>query len=68
MTNVRHLALIDEARASVHRAIAALSAGATEELVLAELGAARGALEAIVGSRAPDDLLRHVFSRFCIGK
>ena len=45
-----------------------LDAGATEELVLAGLSDARAALEAITGVRAPDDLLRHIFSRFCIGK
>jgi tRNA modification GTPase len=68
MSNVRHLALADEARASVRRAQAALASGATEELVLAELTAARSALEMIVGRRAPDDLLHHIFGRFCIGK
>jgi len=68
MSNVRHVALADEARASVQRAQAALVSGATEELVLAELTAARSALEAIVGRRAPDDLLHHIFGRFCIGK
>jgi tRNA modification GTPase len=68
MSNVRHLALADEARASVRRAEAALASGATEELVLAELTAARSALEMIVGRRAPDDLLHHIFGRFCIGK
>jgi tRNA modification GTPase len=68
MSNVRHLSLVDEARASVARARTALSDGATEEVVLAELGGARASLEAIVGRRTPDDLLRHIFGRFCIGK
>lgn len=68
ITNVRHLGLVDEARASVGRAMNVVADGATEELVLAELAAARTALEAIVGRRAPDDLLRHIFGRFCIGK
>jgi tRNA modification GTPase len=68
MSNVRHLALVDQARGSVARARMALAEGATEELVLAELGTAREALESIVGRRTPDDLLRHIFGRFCIGK
>ncbi|MCC7042384.1 MAG: tRNA uridine-5-carboxymethylaminomethyl(34) synthesis GTPase MnmE [Acidobacteria bacterium] len=68
MSNVRHLALVDQARGSVARATMALVEGATEELVLAELGTAREALESIVGRRTPDDLLRHIFGRFCIGK
>jgi tRNA modification GTPase len=68
MSNVRHLALVDQACESVARARMALVEGATEELVLAELGTARDALESIVGRRTPDDLLRHIFGRFCIGK
>lgn len=68
MSNVRHLALADEARAAIRRAASAAASGATEELVLAELTAARTALEMIVGRRAPDDLLHHIFGRFCIGK
>jgi tRNA modification GTPase len=68
MSNVRHLALVDRARQSVARALMALADGATEELVLADLGIAREALESIVGRRTPDDLLRHIFGRFCIGK
>jgi tRNA modification GTPase len=68
ITNVRHLAIVDDARAALERATAALAAGTTEELVLVDLNAARRALEEIAGRRTPDDLLRHVFSRFCVGK
>jgi tRNA modification GTPase len=68
MSNVRHLALVDRAREATARARMALAEGATEELVLAELGTAREALESVVGRRTPDDLLRHIFGRFCIGK
>ncbi len=68
ITNVRHLSLVDDARAALDRGMAALAAGATEELVLVDLNAARRALEEIAGRRTPDDLLRHVFSRFCVGK
>ena len=68
ITNERHLALVETARAAVDRAQQALGAGATEEMVVAELAAAREALEAVTGRRAPDDLLHHVFARFCVGK
>jgi tRNA modification GTPase len=68
ISNVRHLALVDDARAAVARGRAALDAGATEELVLAELSAARQALEAITGRRTADDLLEHIFATFCVGK
>ncbi len=68
ISNVRHIALAESARASVHRGVEALRAGATEELALAELGAARQSLEEITGQRCAEDVLRHVFSRFCVGK
>ena len=68
ISNVRHLALVDTARTAVERGEQALAAGATEELVLVELAAARHALEEITGRRTPDDLLEHIFSSFCVGK
>jgi tRNA modification GTPase len=68
ITNIRHLTLIEEARDAVRGALHALRAGATEELVLTDLARARDALEQVTGRRAPDDLLRHIFTRFCIGK
>jgi tRNA modification GTPase len=68
VTNLRHVAQLEAALAAVERAAQELGAGATEELVLAGLADARDALEAITGVRAPEDLLRHIFSRFCIGK
>jgi len=68
ISNVRHLALVDEASLAVGRAMHALGAGASEELLLAELASARTALEGVVGRRTHEDLLRHIFGRFCIGK
>lgn len=68
LSNLRHLALVQRAAESVVRARDGLASGATEELVLAELGEGRAALEQVVGRRTADDLLRHIFSRFCIGK
>ena len=68
ISNIRHLALAQEARDAVSRAMQALSEGVTEELVLTDLGRARTALEEITGRRTVDDLLIHIFTRFCIGK
>jgi tRNA U34 5-carboxymethylaminomethyl modifying GTPase MnmE/TrmE len=36
--------------------------------VLADLHDARTSLEEVVGLHSTDDLLTHIFSRFCIGK
>ena len=71
ITNVRHVALVERAHAALLRArTAAVADGGAlpEEFVLADLQAARAALEEITGRRAPDDLLAHIFSRFCVGK
>jgi tRNA U34 5-carboxymethylaminomethyl modifying GTPase MnmE/TrmE len=40
----------------------------SEEFVLADLQDARAALEEVSGRRTPDDVLAHIFSRFCVGK
>ncbi len=71
MTNVRHCALVERAREAVARAQAAIAASGgtlSEEFVLADLQEARAALEEISGRRTTDDLLAHIFERFCIGK
>jgi tRNA modification GTPase len=68
ITNIRHVQLLEAARDAAGRAGGLLASGATEELLLVELHDARRSLEEVVGRRTPDDLLRHIFSRFCIGK
>lgn len=68
ITNARHLALVDTALDAMSRAEAALADGATEELILTDVTAARRALEEITGRRTTDDLLTHIFARFCLGK
>lgn len=68
VSNQRHLQQVETALTAVDQCLELLSQGATEELVLAELTDARDALESLAGRRTPDDLLRHIFSRFCIGK
>jgi tRNA modification GTPase len=68
ISNARHLNRVDDAREAVTRAETALQAGSTEELVLVDLNQARRALEDITGRRTADDLLRHIFSKFCVGK
>jgi tRNA modification GTPase len=66
ITNVRHITLLERAHTALRRARTAC--GAPEEFVLADLQDARAALEEIAGRRATDDLLAHIFSKFCIGK
>ena len=71
ITNVRHIALVQRAHEALLRGReAALAQGGSlsEEFVLADLQTARAALEEISGRRTSEDVLAHIFSRFCIGK
>lgn len=71
VTNIRHISLLERTRSSLHGAMSSLvTAGGTlsEEFVLVDLQEARRLLEEISGARTSDDVLIHVFSRFCIGK
>ncbi|MGE4055179.1 MAG: tRNA uridine-5-carboxymethylaminomethyl(34) synthesis GTPase MnmE [Vicinamibacterales bacterium] len=72
ITNVRHAALVERAWQAASRAkeaaLASNGEGLSEEFVLADLQDARSALEEVTGRRTPDDVLAHVFARFCVGK
>ena len=71
VTNIRHIELLERARHAVNRARRAISDAngqLSEEFVLADLQDARHAFEEITGKRTADDVLAHIFERFCIGK
>lgn len=67
ISNVRHAALLARARTHLSQARAAASESA-EEFVLADLHAARVSLGEVVGVHTSEDVLQHIFERFCIGK
>ena len=69
ISNTRHIALLEQCRASLDAARrAAEGANVPEEFLLIDLQAARMRLDEIVGRRTSEDVLRHIFERFCIGK
>ena len=69
VTNMRHLSLLADARQSLEHAVDALNAGVIpEEFLLADLHAARVRFDEVVGARTSDDVLSHIFEKFCIGK
>ena len=68
VTNLRHADLLTRAHAALERARGAAAARAPEEFLLADLNEARSLLEEVTGSRSAEDVLAHIFSRFCIGK
>jgi len=68
VTNVRHAVLLERARTSIVRAAKALEGEVSEEFPLLDLQEAAHALQEITGRRTSDDLLHHIFAKFCIGK
>ena len=69
ITNVRHTALLERARTHLAQARAAAEqGGVSEEFLLADLHAARASLGEVVGTHTSEDVLEHIFERFCIGK
>ena len=68
VANNRHIGLLERVGEELGAAEDAAASGAAEEFVLADLQRARAGLEELTGSRTPDDVLRHIFERFCIGK
>lgn len=68
VANIRHIGLLERVAEALVAAEGAAATGAAEEFVLADLQRGRAALDELVGTRTPDDVLRHIFERFCIGK
>ncbi len=68
VANRRHIELLERGGEALSAAEEAAATGAAEEFVLADLQRARAAFDELTGKRTPDDVLRHIFDRFCIGK
>jgi len=69
ISNVRHVKLLEQARVHLAHACEALqSTSIPEEFVLADLREARSCFDEVVGARANDEVLLHIFETFCIGK
>jgi tRNA modification GTPase len=71
VTNVRHETLLRQAADALDRAIAGIDergVTASEDLVLEDIAETRRAFEEVTGRRTSEDVLQHIFERFCIGK
>lgn len=66
LTRARHRRLVEEARAALNRAIAAMDRGA--ELAAEDVRVATAAIGRLTGRIDVEDLLDEIFSSFCIGK
>ena len=68
VTNVRHKAALDRARASLVEVHRAIDQGLPPDIVAVDLQEARDSLEEIIGTVTNEDILDRIFSQFCIGK
>lgn len=66
--NLRQKRALENALISIDRACAALDQGLSPELVSIDLKDAILALEGITGEDITEEVLGHIFSRFCLGK
>jgi tRNA modification GTPase len=68
LTNLRQHQAVMRALAGLDKARAAVGAGIPHEMVLLDLYAALEGLDALTGVTTNEDVLRLIFSKFCIGK
>lgn len=68
ITSERHRDALTKADASLERALAGLKSGATEEYLAFDIREAASALAEITGEASSEEVLNHIFERFCIGK
>ena len=71
VTNARHVRLLRHAAEAVAQAqsmVERSSGTVAEEFVAADVHRALAALDELVGTRTPEDVLHEIFARFCIGK
>ena len=71
VTNVRHAALLAQVGAALDTTLndlSDLSYAPPEEVIVQGMTSVRALLEEISGARTPEDVLEHIFERFCIGK
>ena len=68
ITNVRHKRCVEEARKHLQKGIGAYQQGMSEEFPLYDFRKALDAMGQITGATTVDDILKEIFSTFCIGK
>jgi tRNA modification GTPase len=68
ITSLRHEQLLRESVEYLEKARAAVVANIPHEMLLLDLYAALGPIDAITGATTADDILNRIFSTFCIGK
>lgn len=68
VTNVRHYEALTHALESIHRVQESLSTGLSGDFISQDLRECIFHLSNIVGEMTTDEVLKSIFSRFCVGK
>jgi tRNA modification GTPase len=68
VSNVRHAEALGRVRDCLARVDELVAAGSPYELVSTELTAATDALGEMTGETTPEEVIQHIFDRFCVGK
>ncbi|MCI0511949.1 tRNA uridine-5-carboxymethylaminomethyl(34) synthesis GTPase MnmE [candidate division KSB1 bacterium] len=68
ITNLRHKIALERALGGVSAARISLEQSLSGEFIVSDLRQALESLEIIIGKITSDEILEHIFSRFCIGK
>jgi tRNA modification GTPase len=68
LTNIRHKAALEKSIDGLNASIRAIRSGVAPDLVMVDLAEAKDGLAEVIGSVFHDDILEHIFTKFCIGK
>ena len=68
ITNLRHKKLIDEAGESIREAVNLVKDGAPVDIVSVVITEAANRIGEITGDTVGEEVIRNIFSKFCIGK
>lgn len=68
VSNARHVTALRACRDALNRGVELLVRGEAPELAAVEIGDAASSLGEMTGETTPDDVLRRIFERFCVGK
>lgn len=66
--NQRHKTALEQAKASLEKALASTTAGLSAEFIALDLRDALDSVGLIIGATHTDDILERIFRDFCIGK
>jgi tRNA modification GTPase len=66
--NTRHKTALEQAKASLEKALASISSGMSAEFIALDLRDALDSVGLIIGATHTEDILERIFRDFCIGK